>query len=144
MTGRDEPLACLWQVEDRDYNIGIVGFGSGLNSLLEIIRDERYREFMPGLHLVALAEPDHNLSKVDPGRARDQVYPSCEQCSRPSRDRPSWWSWRQAFPAQEAARHPARARLPNTQHTAAVFLWRPHSLHQMGAQCEMHLNRQRA
>mgnify|MGYP000999976402 FL=1 len=145
MNGRDEPLACLWQVEDRDYGIGIVGSGPGFNSLLEIIRDESYREFMPGLRLVALSEPDHNLPRVEALASRGvPVYATCEEmlAAHPEID----------ILVELAGKRFRLKRLRDSlpenisliDHTAAVFLCGLHSLHQMGAQCEVHLDRQRA
>jgi PAS domain S-box-containing protein len=145
MTGRDEPQVCLWQVEDRDYNIGIVGSGPGFRSLLEIIQDESYREFMPGLRLVALAEPDHNLPKVESLAARGvKIYTSCDQmlAAHPEIDLLVELAGKQ-FRVKKL-RDSLPERISFIDHTAAVFLCSLHSIHQMGAQCEIHLDRQRA
>ncbi|MEW5773841.1 MAG: ATP-binding protein [Thermodesulfobacteriota bacterium] len=145
MTGREEPLVCLWQVEDRDYNIGIVGSGPGFESLLEIIRDESYREFMPGLRLVALAEPDHNLPKVEALAARGvKVYASYGEmlAAHPEIDILVELAGKR-FKLKKL-RDGLAEHVSLIDHTAAVFLCSLHSIHQMGAQCEVHLDRQRA
>lgn len=145
MAGREEPLVCLWQVEERDYTIGIVGSGPGFNSLLEIIHDESYREFMPGLRLAALAEPDHNLPKVEALAARGvKVYATHGEmlAAHPEID------ILVELAGKRFKLKKLRDSLPEhislIDHTAAVFLCSLHSIHQMGAQCEIHLDRQRA
>ena len=145
MTGRDEPLVCLWQVEDRDHIIGIVGSGPGFNSLLEIIHDESYREFMPGLRLAALAEPDHNLARVQALAARGvKVYATCAAmlAAHPEIDILVELAGKRFRLKKLRDSLPEHVSL--IDHTAAVFLCGLHSLHQMGAQTEVHLDRQRA
>lgn len=145
MTGRDEPLACLWQVEDKDHQIGIVGSGPGFNSLLEIIHDESYREFMPGLRLVALAEPDHNLPKVEALAARGvKVYLTCEEmlATHPEIDILVELAGKRFRLKKLRDSLPEHVSL--IDHTAAIFLCGLHTIHQMGARTEVHLDRQRA
>lgn len=145
MTSRDEPMVCLWQVDDKEFSLGIVGSGPGFNSLLEIVFNEHYWDFMPVMRLVALSEPDHSLSKVEALRERGvKVYPSCAQmlAAHPEID------ILVELAGKRFKLKKLRDSLPEhislIDHTAATFLCGLHTLYQMGAQCQIHLDRQRA
>ena len=49
---------CLWESEDREFEVGIIGAGPGFRSFLDIVFNESYREFLPVMRLAAVAEPN--------------------------------------------------------------------------------------
>ena len=61
----DEFYACLWQVGEKEFQAGIVGTGPGFMSIIEFIHNPGYRDFAPEVHLVAVAEPDYNLERIE-------------------------------------------------------------------------------
>ena len=55
---------CLWESADLSFNVGIVGTGPGYLTLLSIIGNEDYTEFMPPMRLCGVAKgaislPEH-------------------------------------------------------------------------------------
>jgi len=137
---------CLWERGENDeFKVGIVGTGPGFMLLLDFIANERYREFMPPMSLVAVAEPGDNPAR------RAYIH---EQCIK-------------AFPDARAmlAAHPEinlvveltgsaprlaelRRTLPPTvtliDHGGAIFLCGLHNMLQVSSHCQMNLNQQRA
>ncbi|WP_027186092.1 two-component system sensor histidine kinase NtrB [Desulfovibrio inopinatus] len=59
-----EDTFCLWDFGESDFDIGIIGTGSGFYSILDIIFDDEYEEFLPKLKLRAVAEPGPNASRL--------------------------------------------------------------------------------
>ncbi len=55
---------CLLESEDFVFNVGVVGTGSGFLSILDLASHTDYAEQLPPMHLVAVAEPGENESKL--------------------------------------------------------------------------------
>ena len=70
---------CLWRIDEKKFFIAIAGTGPGFRSIVEIVSNEQYSEFLPDMEIVAIAEPDYNSSTVE--RLREQgikIYSTCE------------------------------------------------------------------
>ncbi len=46
---------CLWELEDFEFRIGLIGTGSGFTTILDLISSKEYQNFLPPLRLIALA-----------------------------------------------------------------------------------------
>jgi PAS domain S-box-containing protein len=145
MTRPEEPWICLWETDEKQFVVGIVGSGPGFRSILEIIADPSYQEYMPSLRLAAVCEADFNLPKVESLKARGvDVSASCDEM---------------------LARHPEinlvveltgkakrmkelRDKLPGhvsiVDHNAAIFLCGLHNILQVTSHCRISLDRQTA
>lgn len=62
---------CLWESEDREFEVGIIGAGPGFRSFLDIVFNESYREFLPVMRLAAVAEPNPASPKLKALKGRN-------------------------------------------------------------------------
>jgi PAS domain S-box-containing protein len=68
---------CHFDLENESYRIGVIGTGPGFRAILDIIFSEEYRDFLPPLTLVGLAEPGPEREKLASPRLRGvPVYDS--------------------------------------------------------------------
>lgn len=71
---------CLWEMEETEFRVGLIGTGPGFLSILDIMRNPAMAEFLPPMRLVALAEPGLETGKLnDPLAAEVPVYPSYQE-----------------------------------------------------------------
>ncbi len=59
-----EDAFCLWEFGAGGFKIGIIGTGPGLYSIIDIIFDDEYEEFLPELTLIAMAEAGEYSSRL--------------------------------------------------------------------------------
>ncbi|HML61423.1 sensor histidine kinase [Solidesulfovibrio sp.] len=55
---------CVFDAEDREYLVGVVGAGPGFDTILEIVAGDEFREFLPPMHLAGVA----GIELCDPRR----------------------------------------------------------------------------
>jgi len=68
---------CHFDLENESYRIGLIGTGPGFRAILDIIFSEEYRDFLPPLTLVGVAEPGPEREKLASPRLRGvPVYDS--------------------------------------------------------------------
>lgn len=54
---------CLWETEDFEFRIGLLGSGAGFTTILDLIAAREYQDYLPPLRLVAITLPgDSDLS----------------------------------------------------------------------------------
>ncbi|WP_462324103.1 two-component system sensor histidine kinase NtrB [Desulfoplanes sp.] len=54
---------CLWEVENFEFRIGLLGTGAGFTTILDLIASKEYQDFLPPLRLEALVVgPQNNIS----------------------------------------------------------------------------------
>ena len=63
------PDECYWSGAEESFNVGIIGAGSSLRAILDIIFNDTFREFLPDMQLVAMCEfrraDRHGLEGLD-------------------------------------------------------------------------------
>jgi len=83
MNGQDGKLPegyCHFDLENESYRIGVIGTGPGFRAILDIIYSEEYRDFLPPLTLVGVAEPGPEREKLSSPRLRGvPVYDSLSE-----------------------------------------------------------------
>jgi PAS domain S-box-containing protein len=134
---------CLWEVDGKVFRIGILGTGPGFRSIMDIIHNETYQEFLPPMRLEAVAEPGPSQARLEHVRRTGApVYDTLEEMlakhphldimvelvgSRPQKD--------------------LKERLPDhislVDHTASIFLCGLHDMAKVTAHCQVNLDRQR-
>jgi len=68
---------CLWEMEETEFRVGLLGTGPGFLSILDIMCNPAMAEFLPPMALVAVAEPGSEVKKLlDPRVSGVPVYPS--------------------------------------------------------------------
>ncbi|MBI4806083.1 MAG: PAS domain-containing protein [Desulfovibrio sp.] len=68
---------CLWEMEDTQFRVGLMGTGPGFLSILDIIHNPAIGDFLPPMALVAVCEPGPEREKLkDPRVAGMPVYGS--------------------------------------------------------------------
>lgn len=71
---------CLWEMEETEFRLGLLGSGPGFLSILDIMSNPAIAEFLPPMTLVALAEPGSETAKLLDPRVRDiPVYATYEE-----------------------------------------------------------------
>ena len=48
---------CLWEIEDFEFRIGLLGTGAGFATILDLIASKEYQDYLPPLRLVAITLP---------------------------------------------------------------------------------------
>ncbi len=143
---KDEFYACLWQVGERAFQAGIVGTGPGFMSVIEFIHTPQYREFTPDIRLVAVAEPDYNMERLE-RLTTDHgvtVHATFEDmlAAHPDIDLVIELTGKPHRVSQLRRTLPSGVSL--IDHTAAVFLCSLHAMFQARTHCQRTLDHQRA
>jgi two-component system, sporulation sensor kinase E len=133
---------CPWEEEDRELLVGIVGTGPGFLTILDIIFDVQYHDFLPTMRLIGVAEPGPNMAKVEQVRKKGV---------------PVYATWTELLKA-----HPeinvlvelkgSRFKLRNLRaslaenvslidHNSAIFLCGMHNMFQVSTHCQINLDR---
>lgn len=135
---------CLWEMDARDFHVGILGSGPGFMTMLDIISNEQYRDFLPGMVLVAVCEAVDQRKILHVQRRGIPVYDTCEAmlAAHPELDliielvgkRPRIQRLRSSLPAAVSL----------VDHVAAVFFCGMHTMLQAGIHCRRDLDRHKA
>jgi len=81
-TGEDGEF-CLLDSDEVALHLGIAGAGPGFNSIIQIITRDSYSEFLPAMHLAALAEPGEHKHKIKALGLEDvPLYATAEEMIR--------------------------------------------------------------
>ena len=139
---------CLWELEDFEFRIGLIGTGAGFTTILDLIASREYQEFLPPLRLIALA--------VD---QQDQGTFTSKKAYIQSLDVPVYESW-----ATMIAKHPEinlavdvsgfkfnpseiRKKLPDNvsflDHDTSIFFCGLHNMFQTSSHCKVDLDRKK-
>ncbi len=136
---------CLWEMEDREFQVGIIGTGPGFMSILDIISNAEYQDFIPGMRLVAVAEGEPGSRKL--AFVEEQNIPCYDSYPEMLAKHPDITLLIELLGSSGRLRA-IRADLPEgaslIDHQAAVFLCGMHNMLQAGAHCRLHLDSQRA
>ena len=145
-TTGDEFYACLWQVGERAFKAGIVGSGPGFMSVVEFIHTPGYREFAPEIRLVAVAEADFNLQRLE--RLKEErgltVHGTFEDMMATHPDIDLVIELTGKPHRVERLRRSLPASVSLIDHTAAVFLCSLHAMLQARTHTQRSLDRQTA
>lgn len=134
---------CLWETEGK-VRIAAVGTGPGFLSLLDIIYNERFQQFLPDMVLVGVAEPGLNRAKLEYARSLGiPVYDTLEKLLEDFPD--------VNLVVEHTGLRKTTARLrkllPDNvsliDNTGTVFLCGLHDLAQANAYCQVTLDRHR-
>lgn len=135
---------CLWEMESLEFKVGIVGTGPGFVTILDIISNELYHDFLPMMRLVAVAET------ADPRKAalvRNKHIPVYETCGEMLEAHPEIGLLIELVGNRFKARR-LRQNLPDevslVDHVAAVFFCGMHNMLQAGQHCRKDLDRHKA
>lgn len=138
----DQTDYCLWDTSDREFQVGIVGAGPGFMSILDILGNEQYQEFLPGLTLVAVADPGPlPANREHVRRLGVPCYETLEEmlAAHPGIDLVV------ELIGSRAKLRAIRAVLPDTvsliDHNAAFFLCGLHNMLQVSTHCQVNLDR---
>jgi two-component system, sporulation sensor kinase E len=133
---------CPWEDEERELQVGIVGTGPGFLTILDIISNEQYQEFLPLLSLVGVAEPGSNRSKIE--RVRKMGVPVYASWQELLNEHPEI-NFLIELKGGRFKLKDIRGRLPETvsliDHTAAIFLCGMHNMFQVSTHCQVNLDR---
>ena len=137
---------CLWELEEFEFRIGLIGTGSGFTTILDLIASKEYQNFLPPISLLAIA----------PGAKND--LPSKNMYIR-SLNVPIYDSWTAMIEA-----HPEinlvvdvsgfkfkpseiRKKLPDNvsflDHDTSIFLCGLHNMFQTASHCKVDLDRRK-
>ncbi|WP_461208636.1 two-component system sensor histidine kinase NtrB [Desulfocurvus sp. DL9XJH121] len=135
---------CLWELDDQEFVVGIVGSGPGFWSLSEILSDESYSVFLPPMRLSAVAEPDLNTGKVERLKAEGvRVFASWRAMLAEVPELNLAVDIKGVFDSQ-AARRDVPQGVSIMDRRGAVFLCGLHTMHQAAMHQRMKLDRSRA
>jgi len=133
---------CLWDTSDREFQVGIIGTGPGFVSILDILGNEQYQEFLPGLTLAAVADPGPQpSSRAHVEKLGVPVYETFEamMAAHPGIDLVV------ELIGSRAKLRAIRSALPDTvsliDHNAAFFLCGLHNMLQVSTHCQVSLDR---
>ncbi len=134
---------CIWELESARFMVGIVGTGPGFLTILDIISNDQYHEFIPSMQLVAVAAPaGSDQRKLDLVRRKSvPVYSGLDEmlAAHPGIDLLI------ELVGSRFRAKAVRAKLPEhislVDHVAAVFFCGMHNMLQAGMHCRMNLDR---
>jgi len=136
---------CLWETEDRVFDVGIIGSGPGFKSFLSIIFNEQYREFLPIMRLMGVTEPNLESPKLKALKGRDiPIYPSWQEMleKHPNLDLVV------ELTGNRHLRSTLRKELPEQtslmDHSLTMFVCGLHDLAQSSSFCQINLQQQQA
>ncbi|WP_027368812.1 ATP-binding protein [Desulfocurvibacter africanus] len=136
---------CLWETEDREFKVGIIGTGPGFLSFLAVIFNEQYREFLPNMRLVGVAEPNPASPKLKALKNRNipihadwkdllDKNPDLDLVAEFTGNRFLRNTLRQALPAHTSL----------LDHSMAVFVCGLHTMAQTSTHCRINLQEHQA
>lgn len=133
---------CIWDISERVFKVGIVGAGPGFMSILDIVGNEQYQDFLPGLTLVAVADPGPIASNREYVKKLGvPVHETFEEmlAAHPDIDLVV------ELIGSRAKLHAIRTALPDSvsliDHNAAFFLCGLHNMLQVSTHCQVNLDR---
>jgi signal transduction histidine kinase len=136
---------CLLDVREAEINIGIIGAGPGLGSLLEIVEDESYRDFLPEMAVSAACEADPAVQRY--GLLTRRSIPVYDNAEAMLKAHPKINTVIELV-GKRYRLGPLRSSLPDhvslIDHNAAVFLCGLHATLRCGNAVRGDLNRQKA
>ncbi|MFW6324472.1 MAG: ATP-binding protein, partial [Desulfovibrionales bacterium] len=136
---------CLWEDPEMEFNVGVIGTGAGFRTILDLIYDEAYREYVPGMRFVALAEPGVNQSNLE--RVRKMKIPIYNTFQAMLTAHPEINFIIELIGGRLRAGQ-IRSILPDRvsflDHNAAVFLCCMHNMFQVSTHCQLNLDRHKA
>jgi len=137
---------CLWEHdENHEFKIGILGTGPGFMLILDFISNEHYREFMPPMSLVAVAEAGNNEARLK--YMHEQGIKPFDSCARMLTTHPEINLVVELTGSGPKLRQ-LRQDLPSTvsliDHVGAIFLCGLHNMLQVSSHCQRDLSQQRA
>lgn len=137
---------CLWEHdENHEFKVGIVGTGPGFMLILDFISNEHYREFMPPMSLVAVAEVGDNEARRR--FIQEQRISTFDSCAQMLAVHPEINLVVELTGSIPRLRH-LRQGLPSTvsliDHVGAIFLCGLHNMLQVSSHCQKDLSQQRA
>ncbi len=136
---------CILEEVEKGFNIGIIGTGTGFESILDLTRNPDLEEFFPKLNLVALSQPysrDRRLLKaLDMGV---QLYESHQEMLK---SHPEINLIIELTDKQHMVKQLRKSLPPNismVDHNAATFLCGMLIMAEVSTKCRLNLNQQRA
>lgn len=136
---------CVWDAAEREFVVGVVGTGPGFVSILDIIENEQYQEFIPPLRLRAVAEPGANPRRLERARRMGVVvYPTFREMMAAQPE----INLVVELLGSRAKLRQFRSELPDDvsliDHSAAIFLCGLHNMLQSSTHCQLNLDRHKA
>jgi two-component system, sporulation sensor kinase E len=133
---------CPWGEEDKELLVGIIGTGPGFLTILDIIFDVQYHDFLPPMRLIGVAEPGPNRSKVEQVRKKGvPVYASWEELLEKHPE----INFLVELKGSRYKLKRLRASLPDSvsliDHNSAIFLCGMHNMFQVSTHCQVSLDR---
>ncbi|MFW5489668.1 MAG: two-component system sensor histidine kinase NtrB [Desulfovibrio sp.] len=136
---------CLWEIEEGEFTIGIMGTGPGFMSILDIIANEQYKEYLPGLRLIGVSDLGNHPGKVR--YIREQGMPIYRSYRDMLKAHPKL-DLLVELVGKRFSLKKIRNSIPETlsliDHKSAIFLCGLHSMLQVSSHCQSHLDRQKA
>ncbi|MFW6235206.1 MAG: two-component system sensor histidine kinase NtrB [Desulfovibrionales bacterium] len=136
---------CPWEDADHDISVGIVGTGPGFLTILDIIFEASYREFLPVMNLVGVAEPGSDRAKIE--RVRSRNIPVYDSYLELLEHHPTINFLIELAGGRFRVKR-IRASLPDSisliDHSAAIFLCGLHNMFQVSTHCQLNLDRHKA
>jgi signal transduction histidine kinase len=135
---------CLWEIDDFEFRIGLLGTGAGFTTILDLISSKEYQDYLPPLRLVAIT-----LSSQDDAPSKNSYVQSLNV--------PLYTSWTTML-----EKHPdinllvdvsgfkfkssqIRKALPDQvsflDHDTSIFFCGLHNMFQTASHCKVDLNR---
>lgn len=136
---------CLWELEETEFCVGLLGTGPGFLSILDIMCNPAMADFLPPMTLVALAEPGSEIKKLmDPRVQGVPVYDTYEQmlAAHPEINLLIELSGKRYRIKKIVAELPDEVSF--VDHTASFFLCALNKFATISAHCRTNLDSQRA
>ncbi len=136
---------CILEEVEKGFNIGIIGTGTGFESILDLTRNPDLEEFFPKLNLVALSQPysrDRRLRK-----ALDMGVKLYESHHEMLKSHPEINLIIELTDNQQMIKKLRKSLPANTSmvdHNAATFLCGMLIMAEVSTKCRLNLNQQRA
>jgi two-component system, sporulation sensor kinase E len=133
---------CPWGEESQELLVGIVGTGPGFLTILDIIFDVQYHDFLPAMRLVGVAEPGPNRAKVEQVRKKGvPVYATWEELLEKHPE----INFLVELKGSRYKLRRLRSILPDSvsliDHNSAIFLCGMHNMFQVRTHCQVNLDR---
>jgi PAS domain S-box-containing protein len=135
---------CLWDTSDREFHVGIVGTGPGFMSILDILHNEQYQDFLPRLKLAAVADPGIAANREHVKSLGVPVYETFQEmlAAHPEIDLVV------ELVGSRFKLKAIRSMLPDNisliDHNAAFFLCGLHNMLQVSTHCQVDLDQHKA
>jgi len=143
-TENDHDL-CLWDSAEKEFLVGIVGTGPGFLSFLDILHNEQYQEYLPGMRLAALAEAGPGAGKIAFAKTLGvPVYASFEDMLAAHPDLDLVVEMTGSASKVRRLRHTLSPSISMLDHFSTVFLCGLHNMLQVSAHCRVDLDRHKA